>query len=119
MGAACCSDANITIDQIDFYDLYSCFPSAVDICVSSLGIKPEISKDARNLTVTGGLSFHGGPGANYAMHSIAPMMEKLRMFPGQIGMVTSNGGYLTKHAAGIYSTLPYSVTHPVASSWTR
>jgi len=119
MGAACCSDANISVDQIDFYDIYSCFPCAVDICVSSLGIKPEIANDPRKLTITGGMAFHGGPGANYAMHSIAAMMEKLRIFPGKFGMVTSNGGYLTKHAAGIYSTLPYSVTHPFASGWSR
>ena len=38
--------------------------------------------DPRGLTVTGGLPYAGGPGNNYAMHSIAVMMEKLRARPG-------------------------------------
>ena len=50
--------------------------------------------------VAGGLAFHGGPGANYAMHSIAAMVRHLRANKGKFGMVTANGGFLSKHAAG-------------------
>jgi acetyl-CoA C-acetyltransferase len=54
--------------------------------------------------VTGGLPYAGGPGNNYAMHSIAAMMGRLRAKPGTHGLVTANGWYLTKQSTGVYST---------------
>jgi acetyl-CoA C-acetyltransferase len=62
--------------------------------------------DPRDLTVTGGLPYFGGPGNNYAMHAIAAIVERLRKMPGKFGLVTANGNYVTKHAAGLYSTTP-------------
>jgi acetyl-CoA C-acetyltransferase len=82
-------------------DLYSCFPSAVQIGAAELGLDIE-----RPLTVTGGLSFAGGPWNNYVTHSIATMAEVLRRDPGAIGLCSANGGFVTKHAFGIYSTEP-------------
>lgn len=35
------------------------------------------------------------------MHSIATMAEVLRRNPGSRGLVTANGGYLTKHSFGV------------------
>ena len=40
------------------------------------------------------------------MNAIASMVDKVRDNAGQYGMVTANGGYLSKHAAGIYSAVP-------------
>jgi len=93
--------AGITLDDVAFFDLYSCFPSALQIGRDMLGIPRD---DARPLTVTGGLPYFGGAGNNYVGHSIAAMVEKLRANAGKIGMVTANGWYVTKHSAGIYST---------------
>jgi acetyl-CoA C-acetyltransferase len=59
---------------------------------------------SRQLTVTGGLTFAGGPMNNYVMHSIVRMAQLLREQPGKRGMITANGGYITKHAFGIYSS---------------
>jgi acetyl-CoA C-acetyltransferase len=56
------------------------------------------------LTVTGGLSFFGGPGNNYSTHAIAEMVRRLREAPGTSGLVLANGGPLTNQAVGIYST---------------
>ena len=98
------------IDEVDHIDLYSCFPSAVQIARDELGIAKD---DPRPLTVTGGLPFHGGAGNNYVMNSIASMADVLRADPGSFGLVTANGGYLTKHAAGLYSTTPTDVKGPV------
>jgi len=95
--------ANRSIDKIDFFDLYSCFPSAVEIARDSLGIPQN---DPRRLTVTGGLRFFGGPGNNYPMHSIATMMDVLRKSTGSYGLVTGLGWHITKHSVGIYSTEP-------------
>ena len=59
---------------------------------------------ARPLTVTGGLGFAGGPVNNYPTHAIARMVEVLRADPGSYGLTTALGWYVTKHAAGIWST---------------
>ena len=89
---------DLSLDEIDHFDLYSCFPSAVQVAAKEIGLDLE-----RPLTVTGGLTFGGGPLNNYVMHAIARTVELLREQPNAIGMVTANGGYLTKHAHGIYS----------------
>src|SRR5690606_12195358 len=60
----------------------------------------------RPLTVTGGLTFAGGPWNDYVTHSIATMVGVLREDPGAIGFVTANGGLISKHAFGLYSTTP-------------
>ncbi|HEY0437830.1 MAG TPA: acetyl-CoA acetyltransferase [Phenylobacterium sp.] len=93
--------AGVGLVQIDFIDLYSCFPVAVEIGAEELGLALD---DPRGLTVTGGLPYAGGPGNNYAMHSIATMMGKLRAKPGSWGLTTANGWYLTKQSTGVYST---------------
>ena len=88
---------------MDYLDIYSCFPSAVQIACDELGIAHD---DARGLTITGGLPYFGGPGNNYVMHSIATMMDVLRSNPGKFGMLNANGWFITKHSIGIYSTTP-------------
>jgi acetyl-CoA C-acetyltransferase len=103
MGERALAQASLDISDIDCFDLYSCFPSAVAIGRDALGIQAD---DPRPLTVTGGLPYHGGAGNNYSMNAIAAMAERLRGNPSAFGMVTANGGYLTKHSAGIYSTQP-------------
>lgn len=101
MGERTLAMAGLSIDEIAHLDIYSCFPSAVQIARDEFGIAPD---DPRDLTITGGLPFHGGAGNNYVMNSIAAMVERVRADRGSHGLVTANGGYLTKHAAGIYST---------------
>lgn len=96
--------AGVGIGDIDYVDLYSCFPSAVQVAARELGL--PIGDPDRPLTVTGGLTFAGGPWNNYVMHSIATMVQRLRENPGARGLVTANGGYLTKHSFGVYSTTP-------------
>ncbi|WP_417517376.1 acetyl-CoA acetyltransferase [Minwuia sp.] len=103
MGQKALGMAGVDQSAIDLFDLYSCFPSAVAIARDELGIPED---DARPLSVTGGLPYHGGAGNNFVMNSIACMVDKVRATPGSKGMVTANGGFLTKHAAGIYSTDP-------------
>ncbi len=96
--------AGVGIDDVAHVDLYSCFPSAVQIAAQELGLATD--DPSRPLTVTGGLSFAGGPWNNYVTHAIATMTDRLRAHPGDFGMCTANGGFITKHAIGIYSTEP-------------
>ncbi len=93
--------ADLTPTDVDLCDFYSCFPVAVQVGAAEAGFDLE-----RQLTVTGGLTFGGGPMNNYVMHSIARMAELLRAQPGSRGLITANGGFLTKHAFGVYSTAP-------------
>lgn len=93
--------ARVEPGELGHRDLYSCFPSAVQVAVRELGIDERLP-----LSVTGGLTFGGGPMNNYGMHAIARMVEVLRADPGARGLVTGNGGYLSKHAFGVYSTAP-------------
>ncbi|MEM7767237.1 MAG: acetyl-CoA acetyltransferase [Pseudomonadota bacterium] len=94
--------ASLTPADIDLFDLYSCFPIAVMSACDVLGI--DYLAETRPLTVTGGLPFFGGPGNNYSMHGIASMVDRVRAAPGARGLVLANGGWMTKEAAGIYST---------------
>ena len=100
-GAGALDLAGVGVDDLAHVDLYSCFPSAVQVAATELGLDLE-----RPLTVTGGLTFAGGPWNNYVSHSIATMAEVLRADAGEVGLVTANGGFLTKHAFGVYSTTP-------------
>ena len=95
--------AQLSADDIQYFDIYSCFPVVVSNVRDTLGIKQN---DPRPLTVTGGLAFFGGAGNNYSMHAIASMTEALRSNPGSYGLIYANGGVMSKHSAGIYSTTP-------------
>ncbi|OBK55494.1 acetyl-CoA acetyltransferase [Mycobacterium kubicae] len=103
-GARALELAGLGIDEVDHVDLYSCFPSAVQVAAAELGL--PVDDPARPLTVTGGLTFAGGPWSNYVTHSIATMAEVLIANPGRRGLITANGGFLTKHSFGVYSTEP-------------
>ena len=115
-------------EDLDALDVYSCFPVAVEVAMVELGLDAaRLQSRGVPLTVTGGLPYHGGPGNAYVVHSIAKMVETLRLkarraresqpwpplasppyqgerelglfaLPAQRGLVTANGGYLTKHS---------------------
>ena len=107
--------AGIASDDIAHIDLYSCFPAAVQIGAIELGLIPAADTNGegwggvgatRPLTVTGGMTFAGGPLNNYPTHGLATMVETLRNDAGSVGLCTANGGYTTEHAVLIASTEP-------------
>lgn len=100
--AAALEAAGIRADDVDAFDLYSCFPSAVQMGARALGVEVD---DPRGLTVTGGLPYAGGPGNDYTTHGIASMVARLRA-SGGVGLCTGLGGWATKHAAGVYAAAP-------------
>ncbi|MGH9078894.1 MAG: acetyl-CoA acetyltransferase [Acidimicrobiales bacterium] len=100
----------VGIDDIEVLDIYSCFPSAVELAIDALGIAPD---DRRRLTSTGGLPYFGGPGNNYTTHGIAAVTDILRQgrgapddAPAKFGMATGLGWFVTKHALGVYGSAP-------------
>ena len=95
---------NIGVDDVSAFDLYSCFPAAVEAAAGAIGLALD---DPRGLTVTGGLPYFGGPGNNYSTHGIATMVERLRSDAGDAtGLVSALGWYTTKHAYGLYGASP-------------
>ena len=103
------SRAGLGVEDVDIFDLYSCFASAVQFGLDALGLD---SDDPRPLSVTGGLPYHGGPGSNYMGHSISHMVDRLRDQPGQVGLTTGVGMHMTKHVAGVWSTSPGPIGAP-------
>jgi acetyl-CoA C-acetyltransferase len=85
----------------DYFDLYSCFPSAVQVQADELEIRLD-----RPFTVTGGMTFAGGPLDNYNFQALVKMVEVLREAPGTTGLVTCVSGMITKQGMVLWSTQP-------------
>ncbi|WP_116364336.1 acetyl-CoA acetyltransferase [Parahaliea mediterranea] len=108
---AALAQAGLAVDDMGLFDIYSCFPSAVQVACDAIGIKID---DPRGVTLTGGLTLFGGPGNNYSSHGIVEMVQQLRAGRGEHGLVTANGNYLTKHSVGVYSRQPGPAPWPEA-----
>ena len=93
-----CEDNNI---EPNLYELYSCFPIAVQMFSDSLGLKKHQGK-----TVTGGMAFAGGPLNNYMIHSTVKMLNEIRSNHSNIGLVTGVSGMMTKQALSLWSKKP-------------
>ena len=101
-GDALFAHAGIDAAALGPVDLYSCFPAAVELAAAELGLPLD-----RELTCTGGLTFFGGPGNDYATHGIVAVARRLREAdPGTVGLATALGWYATKHALGLYGNAP-------------
>ena len=102
--------AGVHLDDVRYLDLYSCFPVAVRIQARELGLTND--RDDRPLTVTGGMTFAGGPLNNYVLQATVKMAELLRADDtararsGTIGLVSSVSGMLTKQAFALWSNRP-------------
>jgi acetyl-CoA C-acetyltransferase len=104
--------AGTTLDDLHYFDLYSCFPVAVSVAMDALGMTLS---DPRSPTVTGGLPYFGGAGNNYSTHALVSMISALRRDAGAFGLVGANGGFLSKHSVGVYSTRPKDGWKPCVS----
>jgi acetyl-CoA C-acetyltransferase len=95
--------AGLALEEIRHHELYSCFPAAVRIQARELGLDL-----AEAPTVTGGMTFGGGPLNNFVLQAVARMAEVLRADPGGHGLVTAISGMLTKLGCSVWSTRPGS-----------
>jgi acetyl-CoA C-acetyltransferase len=93
--------AGCTLDDVARFDLYSCFPAAVQLAAASLGLALD---DPRGLTVAGGLPYFGGPGPAYVAHSLACIVDECRADTGSIGAAVGLGGMAGHFAVGLLST---------------
>ena len=83
--------------------LEGCCPSSVQVCGTELGLDGDT--ETRPLTANGGLTFAGAPHSNSVGQSLAALVGRLRNAPGT-ALLYANGGYLGKHAFGVYATQP-------------
>lgn len=109
-GRTALAAARVDIDEVGVVDLYSCFPAAVEVQAAELGLDP-----GRQLTLTGGMTFAGGPYNNYALQGAAAMVAALLVGErGTIGLTSAVSGLLTKPAVTLWSNaaarVPYSCT---------
>lgn len=101
--------AGLGIADVDVLELYSCFPSAVELAMRALGMEPE---DPRGFSVIGGLAYAGGPGNSYAMHGYAKVTEMIREAAADgphVGLVSGLGMTATKHSYAVLSNDPARV----------
>jgi acetyl-CoA C-acetyltransferase len=97
------AQAGLTMEDIDLFDFYSCFPSMVQIIRNALKIMEE---DPRPLTITGGMPFFGGPWSNYSLHPVITAVDLIRKNSSLKILQVANGGYNTKLSVGIYGNTP-------------
>ena len=93
-----------SLEEIEFLELYSCFPAAVRIQQRALKLDPE-----RRVTETGGMTFAGGPLNNFVLQAWVKMVERLRAEPGATGLVTAVSGFFTKQGVSLLGPEP---SHP-------
>ena len=100
-GRALADHVGMAPNEADHIDLYSCFP----IAVRTQALELYIDLD-RDLTVTGGMTWAGGPLNNYVIQAAVKMAQVLRADPGSTGLVTSISGMITKQGASLWSAEP-------------
>lgn len=97
---AALDQSGLTPTDLGPVDIYSCFPCAVFAAVDSM---QDPGRALGDYTLTGGLSFFGGPGNGYAVYNTAAMVDALRQAGSKPALVTANGGVMSKQAVGIYT----------------
>ena len=90
-----CEKNNI---EPSYYDLYSCFPIAVQMFAEALKIK-----DISSTSLTGGMSFAGGPLNSYVINSTVQLLRKIRKNKTNIGIITGVSGMMTKQSFALWS----------------
>ena len=84
----------------DRVELYSCFPVVPKLARRTLGLPVT-----HPTSVTGGLSFFGGPLNNYMSHAACAMVREIRG-GAATGLVYGQGEFVTKHHAVILARDP-------------
>ena len=95
------SRAGRDLASVTHRELYSCFPAAVRVQLRELGIAGD-----RPPSVTGGMTFAGGPLNHFVLQSLVRMAQLLREAPGSTGLVTAVSGVLTKQGVSLWSSEP-------------
>ena len=93
--------AGVNFNDVRLRELYSCFPFAVRAQLQEFGMDPS-----KGISVTGGMTFGGGPLNNFVYQATVKMAQLLRENPAETGLVTTVSGMLTKQACALWSATP-------------
>jgi acetyl-CoA C-acetyltransferase len=101
LGRAAAEHVGRPLADAETIEVYSCFPAAVRVQQRELGLPLDGAP-----TVTGGMTFAGGPLNNFVFQATAAVIEQLRATPGSMGVVTTVSGLLTKPGLAVWSADP-------------
>jgi hypothetical protein len=90
--------AGKTAADIDLFEFYSCFPTVPKMARRALGMDANVRP-----SITGGLTFFGGPANNFMTHAIAAGTRAIRSGAGRNALLYGQGEFVTKHAAIVLS----------------
>ncbi len=93
--------AGVNFNEVRLRELYSCFPFAVRAQLQEFAMDPS-----QGISVTGGMTFGGGPLNNFVYQATVKMAQLLRENPAETGLVTTVSGMLTKQACALWSATP-------------
>ncbi|KAI7359743.1 hypothetical protein KC336_g22019, partial [Hortaea werneckii] len=108
-------------EDVDLYDLYSCFPIVPKLACQHLNLPITTSAatddpSRKPLTLLGGLTSFGGAGNNYSLHAITEMTRQLRSSNTSssgtekgkrtTGLILANGGWVTYQHVVCLSNAP-------------
>ena len=119
MSEAASAATGLSMADVDLLELYSCFPIAVAMAAEGLGVPA-----GRDLTLTGGMPFAGGPFNNYVFQATCRAADLLvsSTSPSQ-ALVSCVSGLYTKQGFTLWSSEPgerpfslLDVTQAVASA---
>ncbi|KXS09235.1 acetyl-CoA acetyltransferase [Gonapodya prolifera JEL478] len=99
--------SGVSKDQIEAFDIYSCFPVVPKLAAQHLGI--PVTREAgrtKPLSLIGGLTSFGGAGNNYSMHALCEMTRQIRQGSFKLGCVLANGGFPTYHHGAVLAPTP-------------
>jgi acetyl-CoA C-acetyltransferase len=101
LGRAAETHLGLDLRDLPLADVYSCFPAAVRVQQRELGLDPGGTP-----TLTGGMTFAGGPFNNYVLQSTAALVDRLRAAPDELGLITTVSGMLSKPGLAVWSCTP-------------
>jgi len=87
--------------DIGLAEVYSCFPAAVRVQQRALGLPADGTP-----TLTGGMTFAGGPFNHFVLQSLVALGGRLRAEADELGLVTTVSGMLSKPGLAVWSATP-------------
>ncbi|MGO8823638.1 MAG: acetyl-CoA acetyltransferase [Acidimicrobiales bacterium] len=107
LGRAAEHHAGRPLRDLGLAEVYSCFPAAVRVQQHELGLDPTLTP-----TLTGGMTFAGGPFNHFVLQSLLTLGSRLRAQPDELGLVTTVSGMLSKPGLALWSATPPTPGRP-------
>jgi acetyl-CoA C-acetyltransferase len=101
LGRAAADHIGTPLRELRLAELYSCFPAAVRVQQRALCLDA-----AATPTVTGGMTFAGGPFNHFVLTSTVALGRRLREAAPELGLVTTVSGMLSKPGLAVWGAAP-------------